>query len=219
MKMKYIRDVLYGEIPVPDEILQIIDHPLFQRMRNITQLSLTKYVYPSANHTRYEHSLGVYHITKAATEDSAAHVYALLHDVGHGPFSHIFELALSEHGIHFDHEERARAISKEILQDSVFSPKEVFAEEKRVFVDTLSDRLDYLQRDSYFTGVKVGYIAWERIVRNAWVENGMVYVSRKVLPNIEHLYVARFILGDAVYFHNSIWSGLLNLLSHDTSAP
>lgn len=202
--MKYIRDPLHGEIHIPDEVRDIVDHPLFQRLRNVSQLALVRYVYPSAGHTRFEHSLGVYYITTSATNDVATHIYALLHDVGHGPFSHLLELAFSENGVYFDHEKRAKDVSKEILQDSTFSVREVFSRKRKPIVDILSDRLDYLQRDSYFTGVEVGYIPWERILRNAWVEGSKVFVRKKVMPNIEHLYVARFILGDSVYFHKTV---------------
>jgi len=202
--MKYVRDPLYGEIPLSPGLKEIVDHPLFQRLRNISQLALVKYVYPTANHTRFEHSLGVYYIMLSTTEDEATHAYALLHDVGHGPFSHLLELAFSENGVAFDHERRTREIAKEILHDSVFSLKEVFSRERKIIVDALADRLDYLRRDSYFTGVEVGYIPWERIMRNSWTENGRVYIKEKIIPNIEHLHVARFILGDSVYFHRTV---------------
>ncbi len=204
--MKYIRDPVYGDIEIPDEFVSIIDHPKFQRLRRLHQLSLAYLVYPSAVHTRFEHSIGVFHVTRHATDDEAAWVYALLHDVGHGPFSHLLELALLEFGKPFDHEVYGKKVAKEILEDSVFSAKEVFSTKDAVLVHggVGTDRIDYLQRDSLFTGIGIGRVEWDRLVRNMWVEKGDLYISRHVLPNAEHLYVARFILGDAVYFHKTV---------------
>ena len=170
------------------------------------QLALAHIVYPSAVHTRFAHSLGVYHITRFATDDVLAHVYALVHDAAHGPLSHLSEYALRRNGVHFDHDERLRDILPEILEDSVFSPSEVLRSEARLFVSggAGSDRLDYLLRDSYFSGVAVGEIAWDRIVRNVWVQDGKLVAHRKIVPNLEQLFVARFILGDALYFHKTL---------------
>ncbi|NPA86985.1 MAG: HD domain-containing protein [Candidatus Diapherotrites archaeon] len=204
--MKYIRDPLYGDVPVHGELLPIVDHPLFQKLRNKKQLSLAYLVYPSAVHTRFEHSLGVYYVTTHATEERSVWAYALLHDVGHAAFSHLMELALMRYDVDFDHEKRSERIAKEILQDSPFSFKEVWKNRENVLIygGVGTDRLDYLQRDSYFTGVRVGHINWERIVRSMRVEGKRLVIQSKVLPNVEHLYVARFILGDAVYFHKTV---------------
>ncbi len=206
MAVKYFRDPIHGEIAVPDEFLPIIAHPLFQRLRRIAQLSLASYVYPSATHTRFSHSLGVFHITSQATDDLATQAYALVHDVGHGPFSHLSEYALERNGYHFDHDDRMRAILPDLLQDSVFTPREILSAPLAPLVHggVGTDRLDYLTRDSYFAGVRVGEIAWDRIVRNVSVVNDSLLVRYKVLPNVEHLFVSRFILGDAVYFHKTV---------------
>jgi len=206
MPGKYFRDPVHGEVFVPEELMPIVDHPLFQRLRRLSQLALASYVYPSATHTRFSHSLGVFYITSRATDDLATQVYALVHDVGHGPFSHLSEYALARNGHHFDHDERMKEILPELLQDSVLTPREVLSAPLSPLVHggVGTDRLDYLTRDSYFAGVRVGEIAWDRIVRNVSVSNGHLLVRYKVLPNVEHLFVSRFILGDAVYFHKTV---------------
>ncbi len=204
--MKFVRDPVHGEIAVPDEILPILDHPLIQRLRKVKQLAFAEIVYPGATHTRLSHSLGTMHIVSRATKDPALLAYALIHDAGHGPFSHAFEIAAERWGKHFDHEERLKRIAGDILEDMVFSAREVLNHPLRPLVDggVGADRLDYLRRDSYFAGVQVGEVAWDRIMRNAQAKNGRLYVAEKVLPNVEHVFVARFILGDAVYFHKTV---------------
>lgn len=204
--MKYIRDPLHGDIEVPEEFLPIVDHPLFQRLRRISQLALVRYIYPSANHTRFEHSLGVFHVTRHATDNPSVWAYALLHDVGHPPFSHLMETALNRLGYRIDHERMGRKLAGEILTDTVFSVKEVFKNEENPLVHggVGSDRIDYIIRDSYFTGVRIGYLQWDRLVRNMYVDGGRLVIRNKVLANAEHLFVARFILGDAVYYHKTL---------------
>ncbi len=202
----FVRDPIHGEIRISSELIPILSHPFIQRLRRVKQLGLADIVYPSAVHTRFAHSLGVYHITGAATDDLAAHVYALVHDVAHGPLSHLIEYALRRNGIPFDHDERMKALLPEILEDTVFSPREVLRSDARIYVSggAGSDRLDYLLRDAYFSGVAVGEIAWDRIVRNVWVERGRLVARQKIIPNLEQLFIARFILGDALYFHKTV---------------
>ncbi len=206
MEGKYIRDPVHGEIFIPDELLPILDHPYIQRLRRVRQLALAEIVYPSANHSRFSHSLGVYHITAHATSSLGTLAYALVHDAGHGPFSHLSEYALMKNGYKFDHETRLKKILPEILQNSVLSPREVLkAPENPLVTGGIgSDRLDYLRRDSYFAGIAVGEIAWDRIVRNVSVADGRLLARHKILPNIEHIFVSRFILGDALYFHKTV---------------
>ncbi len=202
---KYIRDPIHGEIFLPDELVPIVDHPSFQRLRRVSQLGLATIVYPSATHSRFSHSLGVYHITAQATDDLVVQAYGLVHDAGHGPFSHLIEYALRRNGVEFDHDAQLKEVLSDILQDSVVSPSEVLSCEKKPIVTggVGSDRLDYLRRDSYFAGIAVGEIAWDRIVRNVGVSRDHLVVSPKIVPNVEHVFVARFILGDALYFHKT----------------
>ena len=206
MAGKYIRDPVHGEIFIPEELLPIIDHPYMQRLRRVRQLALAEIVYPSATHSRFSHSLGVYHITAQATTSLETLAYALVHDVGHGPFSHLSEYALRKNGYEFNHEERLKEVLPEILEDAVLSAKDVLnaAENPLVTGGIGSDRLDYLRRDSYFAGVAVGEIAWDRIVRNVAIKDGKLLARYKILPNVEHIFVSRFILGDALYFHKTV---------------
>ncbi len=206
MAGKYIRDPVHGEIFIPEELLPIIDHPYMQRLRRVRQLALAEIVYPSATHSRFCHSLGVYHITAHATTSLETLAYALVHDVGHGPFSHLSEYALRKNRYRFDHEERSKEVLPEILEDTVLSAKDVLnaAENPLVTGGIGSDRLDYLRRDSYFAGVAVGEIAWDRIVRNVAIKDGKLLARYKILPNVEHIFVSRFILGDALYFHKTV---------------
>ena len=113
---------------------------------------------------------------------------------------------MARNGHHFDHDERMRDLLPSLLQDSVFTPHEILSAPLAPLVHggVGTDRLDYLTRDSYFAGVRVGEIAWDRIVRNVSVVDGSLLVRYKVLPNVEHLFVSRFILGDAVYFHKTV---------------
>ena len=202
----FIRDPIHGEIRIPSDLVPILSHPYVQRLRRIKQLGLAHLVYPSATHNRFAHSLGVYHITANATDDLPTQAYALFHDVGHGPFSHLIEYALERNGQRFDHDERMKSLLPDILQDSVLTSREVTSAPLAPLVHggVGTDRLDYLTRDSYFAGVRVGEIAWDRIVRNVSVVDGNLLVRYKVLPNVEHLFVSRFILGDAVYFHKTV---------------
>ncbi len=129
----------------------------------------------------------------------------MLHDLGHGPFSHQLETAFQMNGYEFNHEKRGEELAKEILQDSTYSFSEVFRNRgnQLVYGGIGTDRMDYLMRDSYFTGIRIGLISWERMCRNMYLEGGKLYIKRKVLPNVEHLYVARFILFDTVYGHKT----------------
>ncbi|MDN5358736.1 MAG: uncharacterized protein PWP76_579 [Candidatus Diapherotrites archaeon] len=206
MAGKYVRDPVHGEIFVPEELLPVLDSPPVQRLRRVHQLALAHLVYPAATHSRFSHSLGVLHITEHVTDDLATLAYALLHDIGHGPFSHLSEYALAKNGYDFDHDERMKDLLREALQDSVLSPREVLEAKDRVIVTggIGTDRLDYLWRDAHFAGVSVGEIAWDRIVRNVRIADGRLLVPYKVLPNVEHVFVSRFILGDAVYFHKTV---------------
>lgn len=206
MSGKYFRDPVHGEIFVPEELLPIVDHPYFQRLRRVGQLGLAPLVYPSAVHTRFSHSLGVFHVASHATSSISTLAYALVHDIGHGPFSHLTEYALGRNGKYFNHEERMKDLLPDLLAGTILTPKDVLSspENALIFGGVGADRLDYLRRDSYFAGIAVGEIAWDRIVRNVSVSGDRLLVRYKVLPNVEHVFVSRFILGDALYFHKTV---------------
>ena len=206
MPGKYFRDPVQGEVFVSDELLPIVADPIFQRLRYVGQMGLAHIVYPSATHSRFSHSLGTYHITTRATSSLPTLAYALLHDIGHGPFSHLLEHALRHHGHNFDHEERMVDLLPDVLTDSVLTPRDVLSspENPLVFGGVGADRLDYISRDPYFAGISVGGIAWDRIIRNVSVSDSQLLVRYKILPNVEHVFVSRFILGDALCFHKTV---------------
>ncbi len=200
MAIKYFRDPIYGEIPVSDEFLPIIDHPLFQRLRRIKQLAFCHLVYPGVHHTRFEHSLGVFFL--ASRFGSGVQLYALLHDVAHPPLGHVTEAALRKLGVSFNHEALFRDVARRILEDSVFTIRDV-DESVLVSGDVGVDRIDYTMRDSYYAGTGVR-CNWDRIVRLLREDDGRLVIPYKVLPNIEDLLFTRFLLGDVLYFHKTV---------------
>ena len=198
-KRKIINDPVYGFITIPyDIVFDIIEHPFYQRLRRIQQLGLTHYVYPGAIHTRFHHALGAMHLMTQAikvlrsknidiTEDEAQAVTIaiLLHDVGHGPFSHALEHII----INVHHEELSLAIMEQLNEE--FKGKldlaiQIFKNEypKRFLYQLVSsqldmDRMDYLNRDSFFTGVAEGVIGYDRIIKMLSVRNGELVVEEK----------------------------------------
>ncbi len=197
---KWIRDPIYGEIPVPDEFIPIIDHPLFQRLRRIKQLAFCHLVYPGVHHTRFEHSLGVFYLSRKF--ETGVQLFALLHDIAHPPMGHVTENALQELGYSIHHETLFKDVTKAVLQDSVFIARDI-RESVLVSGDIGVDRLDYTMRDSYYAGTGVR-CNWDRIVRLIREENGRLYIPYKILPNVEDLLFTRFLLGDILYFHKTI---------------
>ena len=183
---KIINDPVYGFITIDDELIYaIISHPYYQRLRRINQMAMAYLVYPGAVHTRLHHSLGAYHlmcnalnelkskgVDITAAEDQAAKIAILLHDIGHGPFSHALEDVLIE-GI--DHETLSLMIMKELniqfhgqlqLAIDIFTdnhPKKYLRQLISGQLDV--DRMDYLTRDSFFSGVNEGVIGYDRIIK------------------------------------------------------
>lgn len=222
---KIINDPVYGFINIDDEfIYTIIGHPYFQRLRRINQMALASLVYPGAVHTRMHHALGAYHLMCEALnellrkgvdispeEQQAARIAILLHDVGHGPFSHALEQILAE-GMH--HED----ISKHIMNDlnRQFDGRLQMAIDifnntyPKVFLHQLIsgqldvDRMDYLTRDSFFTGVHEGVIAYDRILKMLVVHNGELMVEEKGIHSIEKFLVSRRLMYWQVYLHKTV---------------
>ena len=222
---KIINDPVYGFINIDDEFIHaIIAHPYFQRLRRINQMALASLVYPGAVHTRMHHALGAYHlICQAITEllrkgveitpeeQQAAKVAILLHDVGHGPFSHALEHVLAE-GMH--HEEIGMLIFRELnkqfngrLQMAI----DIFNNEyHKLFLHQLIsgqldvDRMDYLTRDSFFTGVNEGVIAYDRILKMLTVDGGELMVEEKGIHSIEKFLVSRRLMYWQVYLHKTV---------------
>ncbi len=224
-KLKVFNDPVYGFIKIPNEfIFDIIEHPYFQRLRRIKQLGLTHLVYPGALHTRFHHALGAMHLTEHAIEilrykgfeisdDEALSVIiaSLLHDTGHGPFSHAMERSIVNN---LSHEELSEIFMKKL--NDKFSGKldmaiAIFKNEyDKKFLHQLvagqldMDRLDYLNRDSYFTGVSEGVISYDRIIKMLFVANDNLVVEQKGIYSIEKFIVARRLMYWQVYLHKTV---------------
>ncbi|MBS1510758.1 MAG: HD domain-containing protein [Bacteroidetes bacterium] len=222
---KIINDPVYGFITIDDELIfQIIAHPYYQRLRRINQMAMASLVYPGAVHTRLHHSLGAYHLMCSALtelkskgvviteeEEQAAKIAILLHDVGHGPFSHALENVLVENMHH-------EAISLLIMQqlNEQYNGKlqlaiEIFkGEHPKKFLHQLIsgqldvDRMDYLTRDSFFSGVSEGVIGYDRILKMLTVHNGELMVEEKGIYSIEKFIVARRLMYWQVYLHKTV---------------
>ncbi|MGG9961748.1 HD domain-containing protein [Ferruginibacter sp. SUN106] len=222
---KIINDPVYGFITIDDELIyQIIAHPYYQRLRRINQMAMAYLVYPGAVHTRLHHSLGAYHLMSNAlnelkskgveingAEEQAAKIAILLHDVGHGPFSHALEHVLVE-GMH--HEEISLLIMQELnlqLDGKLQLAIDIFkgTHPKKFLHQLISgqldvDRMDYLTRDSFFSGVNEGVIAYDRILKMLTVHNGELMVEEKGIYSIEKFLVARRLMYWQVYLHKTV---------------
>ncbi|MBL0145689.1 MAG: HD domain-containing protein [Chitinophagaceae bacterium] len=222
---KIINDPVYGFITVDNELIhQIISHPYYQRLRRINQMAMANLVYPGAVHTRLHHSLGAYHLMSNAItelkskgvnitfeEEQAAKIAILLHDVGHGPFSHALEHTLIE-GMH--HEEISLLIIKELntqFNGQLQLALDIFTNSyhKKFLHQLISsqldvDRMDYLTRDSFFTGVIEGSIGYDRILKMMVVHNGELMVEEKGIYSIEKFLVSRRLMYWQVYLHKTV---------------
>lgn len=222
-KKKIFNDPVYGFISIPYGILfDLIEHPFFQRLRRIKQVGLTHYVYPGALHTRFHHALGAMHLMTEAIEvlrskkvdisrkeARAVSIAILLHDIGHGPFSHALEHTL----VNAHHEELSVLFMEELNEQ--FSGQldlalEIFQDQyKKRFLHQLVsgqldvDRLDYLNRDSFFTGVSEGVIGYDRIIKMLAVRNGELVVEQKGTYSIEKFLIARRLMYWQVYLHKT----------------
>ena len=223
-KLKIFNDPVYGFVSVPHGILfDLIEHPYFQRLRRISQLGLSHYVYPGAIHTRFHHAIGSLHLTTSAIEvlrqkgveitDQEAEgvsIAILLHDIGHGPFSHALERLIMD--VH--HEELSLLLMQEL--NTQFHGKlalaiDIFTDKypKKFLHQLVSgqldmDRLDYLNRDCYFTGVSEGVIAYDRIIKMLTVHNGELVVEEKGIYSIEKFLIARRLMYWQVYLHKTV---------------
>ncbi len=220
LKSKVIRDTIHKDIFLDEAAVEIVDSPVFQRLRHIKQLGVTNLVYPSANHTRFEHSIGAAHIAgrvlkKLDLQDSQELRFAaLLHDLGHGPLSHTSE-ELLERYLETSHEDITLKLIKEteigdILEShSVDTKKVISILAKRDGLSSLIsgevdvDRMDYLTRDAYHTGVAYGIIDLDRLVNTLEMLDGRLIVGEGGLRAVEGLLVARFLMTPTVYLHHA----------------
>jgi HD superfamily phosphohydrolase len=234
-KKKIINDPVFGFINLQSELVfDLIEHPYMQRLRRIKQLGLSYLVYPGANHSRFEHALGASHLMRQAIsvlrlkgheiteeEADAVTIAILLHDIGHAPFSHVLENTLVE----IPHETISLLMMNELNRQ--FDGKlnlaiEIFKNQyKKQFLHQLvasqldMDRLDYLSRDSFFTGVAEGIVGIDRIIKMLTVWNDQLAVDYKGIYSIEKFLIARRLMYWQVYLHKTVVSAeflLINIL-------
>lgn len=208
---KIIHDPVHGAIKVSDEILRIIDTPQFQRLRGIKQLGFANLVYPGANHTRFEHSLGTMHLARILAEKlglgKEVVISALLHDIAHFPFSHSGEGLLKNLAMTHENVELAiRGELKEVIDYLGFSVREIrkiVSGEVQSIVcgDVDVDRMDYLVRDSHYTGVAYGIVDLPRLLEKIKFSKGIV-VEEGGIRAVESLLISRFLMYPAVYYHH-----------------
>lgn len=235
-KFKILNDPIYGFISIPSEIIfDLIEHPYFQRLRRISQLGLTYLVYPGAYHTRFHHAIGAMHLMQRAVsilkskghpisdeEEEAVCIAILLHDIGHGPFSHALESTIVRNVSH----EKLSILYMEKLNEQ-FDGKlsmaiQIFKNEypKRYLNELISsqldmDRLDYLRRDSFYTGVTEGAINSERLLTMLNIANDRLVVDAKGIYSVEKFIMARSLMYWQVYLHKTVLSAefmLVNVL-------
>jgi HD superfamily phosphohydrolases len=223
-KQKIINDPVFGFITIPDKfIYNLIEHPYLQRLNRIKQMGLASLVYPGAQHTRFHHSLGAMFLTDETIKQlrSKGHIIShedylavlsaiLLHDIGHGPFSHALENILIE-GI--DHEDISLLLMKKINQtmEGALDPAIAVFQDRypKQFLHQLicgqldMDRLDYLRRDSFFTGVIEGNIGSARIIKMLTIQNDRLVVEEKGIYSIENFLMARRLMYWQVYLHKT----------------
>jgi len=226
-KRKIINDPVYGFISIPgDLIYDIIEHPWFQRLRNIRQLGLTSFVYPGANHSRFQHCLGALYLMDTAlktlkgkdvsisqSEEEAALIAILLHDIGHGPFSHALETSLINGITHEDLSLLLMEKLNEVFKGRLDLAIEIFkGTYSRKFLHELiagqvdMDRLDYLRRDSFFTGVIEGSVGSDRIIRMLNVVDDSLVIDEKGIYSLEKFLIARRLMYWQVYMHKTVLS-------------
>ncbi|HEY0245449.1 MAG TPA: HD domain-containing protein, partial [Mucilaginibacter sp.] len=227
-KKKIINDPVYGFITIPTELVfDLIEHPYFQRLRYIKQLGMTHLVYPGALHTRFHHALGTMHLMSMAVEtlcnkghiitpeeQEAVTIAILLHDIGHGPFSHALEKTIVQGISHEDISELLMDRLNHTFNGRLTMAIEIFNNTypKRFLHQLVSsqldmDRMDYLNRDSFFTGVSEGVISSDRIIKMLNVANDYIVVEKKGIYSIEKFLIARRLMYWQVYLHKTVVAG------------
>jgi len=232
-KKKIINDPVYGFINIPSELIfDLISHRFFQRLRYIKQLGMTHLVYPGALHTRFHHALGAMHLMCLAIEilrskgheitkdeEEGATIAILLHDIGHGPFSHALEYSLVK-GIR--HEDISILIMERLnveFEGKLSTAIAIFkGEYEKKFLHQLIssqldlDRMDYLNRDSFFTGVSEGVISFDRIIKMFNIADDQLVIEEKGIYSIEKFLIARRLMYWQVYLHKTVIAGEMLLV-------
>ena len=226
-KRKIFNDPVYGFITIPNELIfDLIEHPFFQRLRRIKQLGLTHLVYPGALHTRFHHAIGAMYLMSEAVEtirskgheiteqeEQAAYIAILLHDIGHGPFSHALENCIVFDMTHEDLSELFMSKLNIEFNNKLKTAIKIFRNEypKKFLHQLVSsqldvDRLDYLKRDSFFTGVSEGVISSDRIIKMLNVVDDSLVIEAKGIYSIEKFIIARRLMYWQVYLHKTVLS-------------
>lgn len=226
-KRKIFNDPVYGFITIPNELIfDLIENPYFQRLRRIKQLGLTHLVYTGALHTRFQHAMGALHLMMQAVEtlkikgyiisseeENALYIAILLHDIGHGPFSHALENSIVHNITHEDLSEIFMNKLNEIYKGQLSTAIDIFKNiyPKNFLHQLVSsqldmDRLDYLMRDSYFTGVSEGVIGYDRIIKMLAVVNDQLVIEAKGIYSIEKFIISRRLMYWQVYLHKTVIS-------------
>ncbi len=223
-KLKVLNDPIYGFILIPNSLIfDIIEHPYFQRLRRISQMGLSNLVYPGANHTRFHHAIGCLELMQKAVrvlrvkgiqiskkEENALYIAILLHDIGHGPFSHALEHSIVNEVTHEDisgkfmHKLNKEFKGKLTLAIDIFTG----AYDRKFFHQLISsqldiDRLDYLKRDSFFTGVAEGNISSDRLIAMMNVVDDELVIEKKAIYSVENFLIARRLMYWQVYLHKT----------------
>ncbi len=223
-KLKIINDPIYGFVNIPDELIyDIIQHPYFQRLRRISQMGLSYLVYPGAHHTRFHHAIGAMHLMQTAVnvlkqknvniskeEELAALTAILLHDVGHGPFSHALEFSIIKN---ISHEQISLAIMQELNREfngQLDLAIQIFTGQyhKKFLTELISsqidvDRLDYLRRDSFYSGVIEGQVNSERLIKMLNVKDNQLVIDEKGIYSVEKFIISRRLMYWQVYLHKT----------------
>ncbi len=223
-KYKLLNDPVHGFITIPNSLVyQIIEHPFFQRLRRISQMGMAHYVYPGTRHTRFHHAIGAMHLMQEAIhvlrkkdvpitleEETAALCAIALHDIGHGPYSHALEYVMTEGINHEFFSEQIMSYLNQEFNGELSLALEIFKDQyhKHFLHQLVSsqldvDRLDYLARDSFFSGVYEGRISTERIISMLNVVDDQLVVEEKGLYSIEKYIVSRSLMYWQVYLHKT----------------
>jgi uncharacterized protein len=226
-KLKIFNDPVYGFVHIPFELIyDLIEHPYFQRLRRIKQLGMTHLVYPGALHTRFHHAMGAMHLMGEAIEiirakgqeiteeeAQAVTIAVLLHDIGHGPFSHALEHSIVHNITHEDISALFMDRLNIIFEGKLTLALRIFRNDyhKKFLHQLVSsqldvDRLDYLKRDSFFTGVSEGVISSDRIIKMFNVADDQLVVEAKGIYSIEKFIIARRLMYWQVYLHKTVIS-------------
>lgn len=223
-KLKIFNDPIYGFITIPNTLIyDLIQHPYFQRLRRISQMGMSYIVYPGAHHTRFHHALGCMHIMQKAVqtlrfkgvaisneEENALYVAILLHDIGHGPFSHAMEHSIVEEVHHEEISLKFMNALNEEFEGKLDLAIQIFKGEyhRKFMLQLISsqldmDRMDYLKRDSFYSGVAEGNINSDRLIQMMNVQDDVLVVEEKGIYSVEKFLVSRRLMYWQAYLHKT----------------